>query len=555
MVAKGLSLAIGLLPAGQVAAQPWVKKASKAVFTLKTFADDGTPLATSNGFFTDEEGRAVSSYAPFKGAARAIVIDAQDKQLAVDYMLGANETYDVAKFHVATKKTTPLQVAPAKASVGSTVWMLPYHETKGATQATVRKAETFNTLYAYYTLAPAMAEGAAGCPLLNDEGQVVGLMQQPYSSADTLSYAVSANYADSLRMTGLSINDPALRNVHIKKALPDDVGQATLTLYIAGPSLDSVAYATLVNDFIDKFPNHPDGYEYRAQQEASTHRFDAAARDMEKAISVAEKKDDAHYNYSKLIYQKEVYMSDVPYDGWSLSKALDEARQAEQLNPLPIYRHQQAIILYAQKEYEEAFSCYKDIFSSDLRSAELFYEASRCKQMVGDTTAVLALLDSCVALFSRPYLKEAAPYLLARAEARLEASRYREAVADFNDYESLMPTQVGAAFYYFRFQAEQGGRLFQQALNDIDQAIKLQPNSDIYYAEKASLQVRVGLYQEAAETARECIRLSPDYSDGHLFLGLALCLSGQKEEGVKSLQRARELGDQQADELIEKYGK
>ena len=83
----------------------------------------------------------------------------------------------------------------------------------------------------------------------------------------------------------------------------------------------------------------------------------------------------------------------------------------------------------------------------------------------------------------------------------------------------------------------------------------MNPDQELYYAEKASLEVRVGLYDEAIKTANECIARAPEYSDGHLFLGLARCLKGQKAEGVKSLQRARELGDPQADALIEKYGK
>ena len=118
-----------------------------------------------------------------------------------------------------------------------------------------------------------------------------------------------------------------------------------------------------------------------------------------------------------------------------------------------------------------------------------------------------------------------------------------------------MATQVNDQFYYLRFQAEQGGRLFQQALNDIAKAIEMNPKQELYYAEKASLEVRVSLYDEAIQTARECIAVAPDYSDGYLFLGLAQCIKGNKSEGVKNLQRARELGDEQADGLIEKIRK
>ena len=83
----------------------------------------------------------------------------------------------------------------------------------------------------------------------------------------------------------------------------------------------------------------------------------------------------------------------------------------------------------------------------------------------------------------------------------------------------------------------------------------MEPQYDLYYAEKASLQVRVGMFDEAIDTATKGIEVAPDHSDGYLFLGIAQCLKGQKAEGVKNLQKAKELGDPQADGLIEKYSK
>ncbi len=63
-------------------AQPaWVKKASRSVFTLKTFAADGSLIASTNGFFTGFNGEAISNFTPFKGASRAGSIDAQGKEM------------------------------------------------------------------------------------------------------------------------------------------------------------------------------------------------------------------------------------------------------------------------------------------------------------------------------------------------------------------------------------------------------------------------------------------------------------------------------------------
>lgn len=550
-----LSFFLFQLPLATLQAQSWVKKTAKSVLTLKTFDANGTLLGSSGGVFIGEAGDAISSFAPFRGASSAVVIDAQGKEYPVEMLLGANDTYDVAKFRVTIKKPQGLSASKVKMTAGSPVYLLPYREMKTAVAGELSKSETFGQGYDYYTVKIQMLENGVGLPLFDAEGQLLGLMQQPATATDTLGYAVSALYADSLKMTGLSINDEALRSTHIRKALPSDVAQAQLTLFIASSTQDSATYVQLLNDFVQQFPNEQDGYVGRAQFAAGDDRYADADRDMEQALKVAQKPDEVHFSYSRLMYDKLVYRPNPAYEPWTLDRALQEAVAAYDANPQPVYKQQQAYVLYAQKKFSEASAVYETILGSSLRSPDLFFEASRCKLMQADTLGYLSLLDSAVNMFSRPLLKEAAPFILTRAQARLEAGKFREATTDFNDYEQLMAAQLNDHFYYLRFQAEQSGRLFQQALNDISKAVELNPQQELYYAEKASLEVRVGLYDEAIQTAQACIRLQPEYSDGHLFLGLAQCLKGNKAEGIKSLQRAKELGDPQADGLIEKYGK
>lgn len=537
-------------------AQPsWVKKASKSVLTLKTFADDGTLIGSSNAFFVSEGGEAVASFTPFKSASRAVVIDVAGKEYPVECVLGANETYDVAKFRVGIKKCVPLVLAKEALKANDKVWLLSYREQKKALGGMVRKAEQFQSSYTYYTVSMQTPANCVGAPLMTDDGRVVGLMQQPATASDTLSYAVSAVFADSLRMSGLSINDPALRSVRIKKALPADLGQAQLTLFVGGSSLDSADYVSLAKDFIAQFPQVSDGYVSLARLYANGRNYADADLVMEEGMKQVEKKDELHYSYSQMVYQKEVYAADVPYAPWSFDKALQEAREAYAVNPMPGYQHQEAYVLFAMKNYQDAARLYDQLATTNLRSSELFFEASRCHAMMGDTLRQLALLDSAVAVYSRPYLREAAPYLLARGRQLIEVGRYRDGVNDLNDYEELMKTQVNSNFYYLRFQAEVEGRLFQQALNDINRAISMSPDNDLYYSEKASLLVRVGMYDDAIMTANQMVSQFPTSSDGYLFLGLAQSLKGQKAEGLKNLQKAKDMGDPQAEGLIEKYSK
>ena len=86
-------------------------------------------------------------------------------------------------------------------------------------------------------------------------------------------------------------------------------------------------------------------------------------------------------------------------------------------------------------------------------------------------------------------------------------------------------------------------------------AALLAPDEPAYFAEMASLQLRVNMPDQALRAAERCIELTPDDSDGYLLLGVAQARMGQKEEGLSNLQKAKELGNEQADALIEKYSK
>ena len=552
MKKKILLILLGVMPLVAMAQPSWVKKATKSVFTLKTFAEDGSLIGSSNGFFTSDKGDAISNYTPFKGASRAVVIDASGKELPVVSIVGVNDMYDVVKFRV-NGKTQPLAISSATTPVSSQVWLLPYHEVKNVPAGTIRKAETFQGEYEYYTVALTMPANTVSTPLINQAGEVVGLMQQPATDKDTLSYAVSARFADSLRISGFGMNEATLLQTKIKKELPDDQKEAVLALYMASSRQDSASYVNMVEDFIRKFPKASDGYLYRAQIEASTNNFAAAEKDMETAISNSTQKDDTHYNYARMIYNKIIFQADVPYDNWTLDKALDEIRLANTLNPQPTYRQMEANILFGQKKYSEAYDIYSELSNTNLKGAEVYFSAARCKEMLKDSTAMLALLDSAMNCFTKPYLKEAAPYLWARAQARLQAKKYRDAISDMNDYEELMVANINDNFYYLRHQAEVDGRLYQQALNDITRAIVMNPKETFYYAEKASLEIRVGLYDNAIATAKESITIDANDSDGYLFLGVAQCLKGNKKEGIPNLQKAKDMGNLQAEALIEKY--
>lgn len=540
---------------GNSKAQPSaVKNAAKSVFKLTTYNADGTVLSTSHGVFVGNNGEAISDLKPFIGASKAIVTDSKGREMNVERIMGVNDIYDVAKFKV-NGKTIPLNVAQSASASGSQAWLVSYAEKSPTiTAATVKNVETFMDKYSYYIFSLAVPENTNACPFVNSEGQVIGIMQPSTTSTDI--HATDAKFITELQTTGLSVEDETMKKIGIPPSLPTDKSQALLTLMMAVQANDSIKHAAIVSDFINQYPTSVDGYTAQAQIYLDANDFESAEKEMETAIKKVENKDEAHYNYSKIIYNKEVYKSDIPYAAWNLDKAFEEINKAYAINPQPSYQHQQALITYAKGEYQKAYDMFMDLTKTSIRNPELFYNASQCKQMLkAPMKEVIALLDSAITTTDTLRLREAAPYFLARAEAYVTTDSFRQAVFDYTRYEILVNGNVNANFYYIREQAEVKAKLYQQALIDISTAIMLAPKEPTYYAEKASLELRVNMMDDAIKTATKCIELAPEYADGYLILGLAQINKGDKANGMSNLEKAKELGHVQAQAMIEKYSK
>lgn len=533
-----------------------VKEAAKSVFKLTTYNADGTVLSESNGVFTSQDGTAISSLKPFIGAAKAIITDTKGKQAEVTRMLGANELYDIAKFKVDREKTTPITFSTVPSKNGDAVWLITYDD-KGTAQpigATVKSVETFMDKYSYYIIMAQAPDKSEACPFVNDNGQIIGLMKRSNSSLDI--HAVDANFAMSLATTGLSLNDPVLRQIGIAPALPNDKDQALLTLIMAEQGNDSTKLTAIVNDFLAKYPDLTDGYTAKARMQVNKNDFKGANETMEEAIKRASSKDMAHAEYGRLIYNNLVNNANQNIPEWTLDKAEEETDKAFAINPLPTYKHQKAQITFAKGKYQEAYDVFTELLNSQMRNPELFYEASQCKVMLkAPESEIIALLDSAINNTDSLRMNEAAPYFLARAEAYNALDSFRQAVFDYTRYEILVGHPLEAQFYYIRSKTETKAKLYKQALGDMAAAIIRAPQEPTYYAEMASLQLRVNLHDDAIKTAQRCIELAPEYSDGYLILGLAQISKGDKNTGMANLDKAKQLGNPQAQPLIDKYSK
>lgn len=542
----------------------WADKAKKAVFSVVTYDKDNKIKNTGNGFYINENGTALSDYTLFEGAGRAVIINADSKELPVLHILGANSMYDVVKFTTETdKKTIALKTAAQPAVVGETVYLLPYSTQKAAVCQTgqVTKVDTIGDNAYYYTLSMSTGEKTVSCPIMNANGEVLGLIQKNASDDAKESYAIGATYGASLSITALSMNDMSLNKIGIKKALPETEDQALVYLFMASSQQNKEDYATTLNEFLKQYPNSVDGYIRRATSYlgyGDDEHNALAESDMKKAMDITTNKGETQYNIAKLIYSYVISLNDKkPYGDWSYDKALSIVREAIKNDNQPIYSQLEGDILFAMKNYPEAFAAYERVNQSSIASAATFYSAAKTKQLIegADMNEVVALMDSAVARFTPPYTSEAAPYFYERAEMKAQMGKFRDAVVDYDAFYDAVGGRVTAAFYLQREQAEVQCKMYQQAINDINKAVEMAPEDVEMWVEKGSVHLRVGQHNEAIEALNKAISLDPKAAAAYRMLGYCQVQLKKNKEACENFAKAKELGDEVVDGLIRKYCK
>ncbi|MEG0455936.1 MAG: tetratricopeptide repeat protein, partial [Bacteroides sp.] len=231
-------------------------------------------------------------------------------------------------------------------------------------------------------------------------------------------------------------------------------------------------------------------------------------------------------------------------------------RTAFSIDPQPVYTQLEGDILFARQDYAGALVCYEKLNSTPLASASTFFNAAKTKELLkADPKEVIVLLDSCIAHCPQPITADMAPYLLERAQVNMNAELYRAAMLDYDAYFAAVGGKVNDVFYYYREQAAFKAKQFQRALDDIAKAIELNPKELTYRAEQAVINLRVGRNEEAVNVLNEALKIDPKYAEAYRLLGICQIQLKKNTEACASFAKAKELGDTNVDELIQKHCK
>lgn len=533
------------------------KNAKGGICTIITYDDKGQQIGEGKGFFIDANGTGVTEYHLLRNASRAETIDPSGKVREIKYITGANGLYEIVKFTVTPDKNLKYQTLSSyEAFRDDEVYIIPYSSGKKSRTVNTRILNVINIGEDrfYYTLQSVSDSNLVSLPVFDKDGLVIGIIQRGNEAKDTCLYVLDARYATDIEIGVLSLNEIIYKNIKMKKALPAKEDQALSYIYMK-QNLPEGEYTELLNDFISQFPNSADGYFNRGSyallyQDSVT--YTQAISDINKAIEISEEKDLLHYDYANLIYGSITQKKHIGLDFWTLEKALKEINEALSIKNMPIYLQLKGKILFALKKYQESYDTYCLLNRTNLASAETYMFTYAIKrELGGDLSECIALIDTAINFNGRPYSQKIAPYILTRASVKEEMDRYREALSDYIEYENILGSyNMNSEFYFYREQIAIKAKMYESALKDIEKARSLAPQDSSLTLEHASLYMRLSMNDEAFPLLTQLVSTYPDNSDCRRLLGICYMRKEDKENACIQLNVAKQLGDTMAGELI-----
>lgn len=544
------------------------KDAYKAMLNLYAYNIDGKLLHTGTAFYIDNNGTAITSYNTIKKAYLIEVSDYKGRRYKLHRILGANSTTDLVKFNLSNvSKNDFFNISTTPTSKGSNLLIVHYTTDKKRTplEVSINSQEPFNN-YNYYHISAANDSVNFNCPLIDAEGNIAAIVQQNVDKNANKACAIDARFINDLSINATTAINSDLTALHLPKALPQDAKDALTYLYIM-PTNDSIACTTAYADYISACPNKPEGYMQRGTFYAAKNNLELANTNFAIAIEKSNANDttsittDAiHNSISRIIYNKimEQGKDSTLSNGWTLSRAEEEAEKAYAIHPYTLYLVQRGNCLYAQKKYKQAFDCFKKACDDkQFVSSETFFSAARSLELSqGDAKEVITLLDSCIARIPSQNKARYAQFYFERSQRLVKAKEYRKAVADYNEYEQLVgPRNLSDQFYYMRSRAEENAHMYQQALDDLHTAIATANNPILYQIDEAALLLNIGEYQSAIQAAQNILKQLPENPDCYKILGIAHGELKHKAQALQYLKKTQELGDDSVKKLLERYNK
>ncbi|HEX5072548.1 MAG TPA: serine protease, partial [Gemmatimonadaceae bacterium] len=202
------------------------REATPATVTIIVFGANGDTLGQGSGFIVRPSGEIVTNWHVMRGAARAVVVLANEERYQRVEALDGDEAADLAVIKVpgfGLPTLTPTSVLPSPGervvAIGS-----PLGLSRSVSEGVVSAVRLDDGRQLLQITAP-ISPGSSGGPVLDATGRVVAITTAYFARGQQLNFAVPVKYAMGL----LTANIQARPLASVFGVAPPNVGSAVVT--------------------------------------------------------------------------------------------------------------------------------------------------------------------------------------------------------------------------------------------------------------------------------------------------------------------------------------
>jgi hypothetical protein len=173
-----------------------VDKVSPAIFKITTYDAGGTELGVGTGFFISSTGNALTNYHVLQGASKAKIKTFDNKTYIIDNVIGWSEESDIVKFSVRNElnEVFPfLKMNATAPKAGEKIFIVgnPLGLDKTVSDGIVSSVRQDDTYGETIQVTAPISQGNSGSPLMNMQGDALGVVTFFLKNGQNLNFAVS----------------------------------------------------------------------------------------------------------------------------------------------------------------------------------------------------------------------------------------------------------------------------------------------------------------------------------------------------------------------------
>ena len=177
--------------------QRLVHRIKPSVFTVCTLDKSGNEISSGSGFFISSTGVGLTNYHVLEGAYSAYIIDSKNKKYKIGKIIDYNKDVDIVKFQIDNPSKDiikPLPISSTLPKQGESI--INYSTPLGLFDNTVstgvvsslREYEGYGNVL---QITAPISHGSSGSPVMNTQGEVVGIATFGINEGQNLNFAVS----------------------------------------------------------------------------------------------------------------------------------------------------------------------------------------------------------------------------------------------------------------------------------------------------------------------------------------------------------------------------